>query len=48
MFMCLQIYDNVFEPEFLKATQKMYDRESKIKSQELEVKIFLFLKKKVF
>lgn len=40
MFMCLQIYDDIFEPEFLKSTQKMYDQESRLKSQELEVKIF--------
>lgn len=37
MFMSLQIYDNVFEPEFLKATQRMYEQESKVKLQELEV-----------
>lgn len=41
MFMSLQIYDNVFEPEFLKATQRMYEQESKVKLQELEISHYL-------
>uniref|UniRef100_A0A915CQ81 Cullin N-terminal domain-containing protein n=1 Tax=Ditylenchus dipsaci TaxID=166011 RepID=A0A915CQ81_9BILA len=41
MFMSLQLYDNLFECEFLKATQKMYEDEARIKSQELEIGNYL-------
>ncbi|KAI1716326.1 cullin family domain-containing protein [Ditylenchus destructor] len=41
MFMNLQIYDNLFESEFLKSTQKTYEAESRVKSQELEIGEYL-------
>ncbi|KAI1724436.1 cullin family domain-containing protein [Ditylenchus destructor] len=41
MFMNLQIYDNLFESEFLKSTQKTYELESRVKSQELEIGEYL-------
>src|SRR4051812_40896900 len=41
MFMSLQIYEQAFESEFLKATERLYTSESRAQSQELEVGAYL-------